>query len=88
MRPHCQQEDDEEMVRVPERLIRLLSDLVMRSGVHHEHAVEHDVTGYAACLGVLDLNCSFGSDLISFNIEEAGLVQQSYVNESRSTHLT
>jgi len=62
------------MVRVPEGLIRLLTDFVMGSGVHHEHAEEHDVAGDAACLSVLDLDCSFGSDLVPFNIEEADSV--------------
>lgn len=38
VRVHCQEEWDEQMVRVPESLIALLPDLRMRCGVHQQHA--------------------------------------------------
>lgn len=35
---HGQKERDEKMMRVPEGLVALLSDLCMRSGEHQQHA--------------------------------------------------
>lgn len=47
---HAQQEWDEQVMRVPERLERLLAYPVMGSGVHQHHAKQHDVTGNATGL--------------------------------------
>jgi len=68
----AKQEGDEEVVRVPERLERLLPDFGVRGGVHQKHAEEHDVPCDAAGLSVVDPDGSVRSDLGPFDIEEAG----------------
>jgi hypothetical protein len=70
----AKQEWDEQMMGVPERFERLLTDLVMGSRVHEKHAEKHHMSCHATSLRVVDLNCAYGSDLRSLNIEKAGIV--------------
>lgn len=65
-----EEEGDEEMVRVPEGLERLLADAVVRGGVHQQHAEEHDVASNTAGLGVVDLDGGDLSELGLLHVEE------------------
>lgn len=71
---HCKQKYYEKMVSIPEGLVRLLTNLLMGSRVHHEHAKQHDMAGDAARLSIVYLNGGFGPDLVSFDVEKAMLV--------------
>lgn len=53
----AQQEWDEEVVSVPERFVGLLSDTVVGSCVHEQHAKQHDMTRYTTSISVVDLHC-------------------------------
>ena len=57
MRVHGEKEGNEKVVRVPERLIALLTDLCVCRGVHEQHAEEHDMASNASSLRVMDLHC-------------------------------
>ena len=59
------------MMGIPESLKRLLSDTVVGSGIHQNHAEQHDVTSDTTRLGIMNLNGSDGSNLRLLNIEEA-----------------
>jgi hypothetical protein len=83
---HGQQEGDEEVVGVVERLERLLADLRVGRRVHEEHAEQHDVPGDAARLGVVDLDRGLWPDLRSFDIKEA--VSLALSNTARLSYLT
>jgi len=50
-------EKKRQMMGVPESLKTLLTDLVVGSAVHEYDDEQHKVTGYAARLGVMDLQC-------------------------------
>lgn len=60
---HGQKKRYEQVVCVPECLERLLADLLMRCGIHKEHAKKH----YMACdttrLGIVYLNSGLRADL-------------------------
>jgi hypothetical protein len=71
---HAKQERDEEVVSVPERLKRLLSNPVMRSGVDQKHAEQHDVPSNATSFGVVNLKRNLGTDLDALDVEEAAIV--------------
>jgi hypothetical protein len=66
-----EEEGDEQVVGVPERLERLLPDTVMCRAVHQQHAEQHDMPCDATRLGVVDLDGRDRADLCLFNIEEA-----------------
>jgi hypothetical protein len=70
----AKQEWDEQMMGVPERFERLLTDLVMGSRVHEKHAEKHHMSCHATSLRVVDLNCAYGSDLRSLNIEKVDVM--------------
>ena len=59
VRVQAEEEGDEEVVRVPERLERLLSDAVVRGRVHEHHAQEHHMSRNAAGFRVVDLQGSY-----------------------------
>lgn len=65
-----EEEGDEEVVSVPKGLEGLLSDSVVGCRVHQKHAKEHDMAGDTARLGVVNLDCRYGSDLCLFNVVE------------------
>lgn len=71
VRVHAQKEGDEQVVSVPERLERLLSNSVVSSRVHQQHAEKHHVAGNSTGLGVVDLKRQHGSDLRPLNVEKA-----------------
>jgi len=73
MRIHGKEKRQKEMVSIPKSLVRLLPDLLVRSGVDHEHAKEHDMASDTACFAVVNLHGRLRTDLISFNVEEANL---------------
>ena len=59
------------MMRIPESFERLLSNLVVGSSVHQQHAEKHDVTGNAARLCVMNFNSQLWPYLRLFYVEEA-----------------
>jgi hypothetical protein len=67
-----QQERDEQMVRVPESLERLLSNAVVSGCVHQQHAEKHNVTSHTTSLSVVDLYGSVGSNLRLLDVEKTG----------------
>jgi hypothetical protein len=79
VRVHTKQEWDEEVMGVPESLKRLLSDPVVRSGVHEQHAEQHDVSGNAASFGVVNLESNLGTDLTLLYVEEAAKISYNSV---------
>jgi hypothetical protein len=48
-------EEEREMMRIPERLEALVTDLVMGGCVHEKHNQKHEVTSDAARLRIVDL---------------------------------
>lgn len=81
---------DEQMVRVPERLVRLLADPGVRRRVHQKHAQEHDVARDAAGLAVVDLHGGFGANLGSLDVEEIDIMRRhvdARPEEQRICHL-
>ncbi len=68
---------NEQMMGVPERLERLLANLMVRSGVHEKHAKEHDMACDASNFCVMNLDSGDLSDLRSLNVEEAAVVSKS-----------
>lgn len=73
---------------VPECFVRLLSDLYMGGGKHHEHAEQHDMPCYATRLCVMYLNCALRSYLIPFHIEEAAHISEASGTYILATYLT
>lgn len=71
---HAQQERDEKVVSVPERLERLLSNPVVGGRVHQQHAKKHHVTRDSTGLGVVNLNRKNGSNLCPLDVEEAAII--------------
>ena len=65
---------NEEMMSVPEGLERLLTNLVVSGSIHEKHAKAHNMAGDASSFCVMNLDSGDLSDLCSFNIEEAALV--------------
>ena len=66
-----QHERDEKMVRVPEGLVGLLADTMMRGRIHQQHAEKHDMACDTGGLGVMNLNRKLGPDLIFLDIIKA-----------------
>ena len=56
-------EEERKVVRVPECLEALVTDLVVRGGVHEDHDEEHEVTGDASCLLVVNVQREARTDL-------------------------
>lgn len=71
VRVQGEHEWDEQMVRIPEGLERLLSDAPVRGGVHQHHTEKHDMTGDSTRLGEVDLNGRHRAELIFFDVEKA-----------------
>ena len=82
-------ERDEEVVCVPEGLVGLLADTMMRRGIHHHHAEQHDMAGNATCSGEVVLHGQFRADMILFDVVETGLVSiGAYCSFYQATYLT
>ena len=71
VRVHTQQEGDEQMMGVPERLERLLSDPVVSGRIDEQHAEQHDVSSDTTGLSVMDFKRDFRSNLCYFDVVEA-----------------
>lgn len=71
---HSEEEGNEQVMRVPESLEGLLTDLRMSSRIHQKHAEKHDVSCDTTYLGVMDLDGRLLSDLSSLDVEEAAAV--------------
>ena len=56
-------EKEREVVRVPEGLEALVTDLVVCRGIHEDHDEEHEVTGDASCLLVVNVQREARTDL-------------------------
>lgn len=65
-----QEKRHEQMVRVPERLETLLSDLLVCRRVHEHHTQQHHMACYASGLPVVYLDRCFGAGLVAFHVEE------------------
>lgn len=74
VRVHAEQEWDEEVVSVPERLERLLTDPVMGGRIDHQHAEQHDVTSDSTSFSVVNLESDLWADLNALDVEEADAV--------------
>lgn len=74
VRVHAEQERDEQVVRVPKGLKRLLSDPSMGSGVDEQHAKQHDVSSDTTSFGVVDLESDLWSYLGNLNVVEVDVV--------------
>jgi len=68
------EERDEQMVRVPERLERLLSDAMVGGRVHQEHAKKHDMPSHTTGLDVVNLNGRNRTNLGFLDIIEAEML--------------
>ena len=75
MRVHGQKEWDEQMMRIPESLVTLLSNLGVCSRIHEQHTQQHNMPGNASSLLVMDLHCCLWSDLPSLYVEEVDVVR-------------
>jgi hypothetical protein len=71
---HSQQEWDEEVMCVPERLERLLAYAVVCRGVHEEHTQQHDMASDATRLRIVDLHGSFWPNLVPLDVEEVDVM--------------
>lgn len=70
----AEEERDEEMVSVPKRLKRLLTDTSVGAGKHEQHAEKHDVTSDTTRLSIVNLKSRNGSDLSDFDVVKVDVV--------------
>ena len=63
VRVKTDEEEERKVMGVPEGLEALVTDLVVRRGIHEDHDEEHEVTANASCLRVVDVEREFGTDL-------------------------
>ena len=67
MRIETDHEEERKMVRVPERLKALCTDLVMGGGVHEDHDQKHEVPRDASSLLIVNVEGDLGPDLCGRN---------------------
>ena len=79
----AKEERDKQVVGVPEGLEGLLPDAVVGRRIHEQHAKEHDVSGDASGLRVVDLNRRGRADLRQLNVIKAAswLVRSSHYHK-------
>jgi hypothetical protein len=70
VRVEGQQERNEQVMRVPESLERLLSDAMVGSGIHKHHAQKHDMAGDSTCFSIMHLDSLYGADLVLLDVVE------------------
>lgn len=87
MRVHAEKERNEQVVSVPEGLERLLSDPVMRCGIHEQHAKQHNMSGNATSLGVVNLEGNLGTNLGHLNVEETTHVSLAFAVGREVKHI-
>lgn len=63
VRIESEEPEEGEVVRVPERLEALVTDLVVGRRVHEHHDEQHEVAGDAACLPVVNILSSLDANL-------------------------
>ena len=85
MRIHAQQERDEQVVRIPEGLERLLPDPMVGRCVHEQHAQQHDVARDSSSLCIVDLNRGLRSNLVLLDIKEVDVVSRD-MNDGEHKH--
>lgn len=75
MRVEGQQKRNEQVMRVPESLERLLSDAMVGSGIHEHHAQKHNMAGDSTCFSIMYLDSIYGADFVLLDVVEtlAGL---------------
>jgi hypothetical protein len=78
-------EEEGKMMCIPESLETLLPDLSMRGSVHDDHDEEHEVSGNATCLSVMDLERCLLTNLSSLNVDEINIMSGG-VNHSPERH--
>lgn len=61
---------------VPECFVGLLTHLVVGCRIHQQHAEEHNVTCYATCLGVVDIEGCLWTKLVLLDIVEVDVVSE------------
>jgi hypothetical protein len=66
-----EEEGNEQVVDVPERLEGLLPDAVVRGRVHQKHAQKHHMASDAARLGIVDLHSRHWANLSLLDVIEA-----------------
>lgn len=59
MRKESNHEEESKVVSIPKNLEALLSNFLVGSGIHQEHDEEHEVTGDAARLRIVNIQGSF-----------------------------
>lgn len=74
MAVHGQKKRHKQMMRVPECLVGLLTNLLMRCSVHQKHAEKHDMASYTASLCVVNLNSCLFAKLQSLDVEEVNIM--------------
>lgn len=67
-------EEEREVVGVPEGLETLLANFVCRSRVHEDHDQEHDVTGEATRLPIVDIKSISRTDLSALDVDKVDIV--------------
>lgn len=82
-----EEEGDEQVVGVPERLERLLTNAGMGGSVHQEHAEKHDMASDTTSLGVVNLDGGNGTNLRNLDVEEAGVVSVGSFRVRHETYL-
>lgn len=70
VRIHRQEERNKQVVRVPKRLVALLSYLGVRCGVHQHHAQQHNMSSDPSGLSIVDLYCRLFPNLRALHVEE------------------
>jgi hypothetical protein len=66
-----QEKGNEQVVHVPKRFERLLSNPMMSGRVHQEHAEQHHMAGDATGLDIVDLHSRHWADLCLLDVIEA-----------------
>jgi hypothetical protein len=69
-----EEERNEEMVSVPERLERLLTDASVSTRIHQQHAEKHDMTSDSTRLSIMNLKSQDRSDLSQLDVIEVDVV--------------
>ena len=65
-----QHKRDKKVMCIPEGLICLLANAVMRGCVYEHHAQEHDMASDTTRASKMNLHCKFWADLLLFDVVE------------------
>ena len=75
VRVKTDEEEEREVMCVPEGLEALVADLVVGGGVHKQHDEEQEVAGDATRLGVVDIQSELRANLRALDIDEVDVVR-------------